>query len=51
MTEIAKDVQVINCWLSELKDSLSEIKDKVAFIRCGITALVCNTGLLDIKFE
>ena len=51
VTEIAKDVWAIDCWLSELKDSLSKIKDELVFIKCGITALVCNAGLLDIEFE
>ena len=49
MTEIAKDVQVIDRQLSKLKDSLNKIKDKLTFLRRGITALIYNTGLLDIE--
>jgi len=48
VTKIAKDVCAIDCGLSELEDFLSEIKDKFAFIRCGITIFICNTGLLNI---
>jgi len=51
VTKIAKDVRAIDCRLSKLKDSLSEIKDELAFIRRGIIALVRNTGLLDIEFK
>jgi len=43
-----KDIWAIDCRLSELKDSLSKIKDKLAFIRRGITILIYNTGLLNI---
>ena len=51
VTKITKDVQVIDCWLSRLKNSLSEVKDKLTFIRRGITILVYNARLLDIEFE
>jgi len=51
VTEIAKDVRAMDCQLSEFKDSLSEIKDKLRFIKRGITALICNAGLLDIEFK
>ena len=49
VTNIAKDIRAIDCWLNEFKDSLSEIKDKLAFLKRGVIALVCNAGLLDIK--
>jgi len=48
VTEIAKDIQAIDYGLSELKDSLSKIKNKLTFIRRSIIALVRNAGLLDI---
>ena len=51
VTEITKDVQTIDCQLSELENFLSEIKDEAVFIKYGITAFVCNTELPDIKFE
>ena len=51
MTKIAKDVWVIDCRLSKFKKFLSEIKDKVVFIKCGITALMRNTELPNIKFK
>jgi len=37
--------------LSEFKDSLSEIKNKLRFIKCGIITLIYNAGLLDIEFK
>jgi len=48
---MAKDVQAIDRWFNEFKDSLSEIKDKLAFLRRGIIALVHNAGLPDIEYE
>ena len=51
VTEIAKDVRAIDYRLSKLEDSLSEIKDKLAFMRRGITALVRNTRLSDMEFK
>jgi hypothetical protein len=51
VTKIAKDVWAIDCRLSGLKDSLSEIKDKLVFIRRSITTLIYNAGLLDIEFK
>ena len=41
----------MDCQLNEFKDSLSKIKDKLVFIRRGITALIYNAGLLDIEFK
>ena len=51
VTKIVKDVRAIDRRLSGLKDSLSEIKDELAFIRCGITILIRNAGLLDIELK
>ena len=51
VTKIAKDVQAIDRRLNELKDSLSKIKDRLAFIRRGIIALIRNAGLLNIEFK
>jgi hypothetical protein len=35
---------------NKFKDSLSKIKDKLAFLRRSIIALIRNTGLPDIKY-
>ena len=51
VAEVAKDVRAIDHRLSKLKGSLSEIKDELAFMRRGITALVRNAGLPDIELE
>jgi hypothetical protein len=51
VAEVAKDVRAIDHRLSKLKGSLSEIKDKLAFIRRGITLLIRNAGLPDIELE
>jgi hypothetical protein len=51
VTKIAKDTWAIDRRLSKLKDSPSKIKDKLAFIRRGITTLIYNAGLLDIEFK
>jgi len=41
----------MDCWLNKFKDSLSEIKDKLAFLRHGVIALVYNARLLDIEYK
>jgi len=41
----------MDCWLNKFKNSLSEIKDGLAFIRRGITTLIYNAGLLNIEFK
>jgi len=41
----------MDCWLNKLKDSLSEIKDGLAFIRRGIIIYTYNAGLLDTEFK
>jgi uncharacterized membrane protein (DUF106 family) len=46
---IAKDIQAINRQLNKFKDSLSEIKDKLTFLKYSIIALVHNARLLNIK--
>ncbi|OCK88049.1 uncharacterized protein K441DRAFT_330198 [Cenococcum geophilum 1.58] len=51
VAEVAKDVRAIDHRLSKLEGSLSEIKDELAFIRRGITALIRNAGLPDIELE
>ena len=51
VTEIVKDIWAIDCQLNRFKDFLSEIKNKLAFIKCGITVLVYNARLLDIEFK
>ena len=51
MAKIIKDIWAIDYRLSKLKGPLSKIKDKLAFIRCGITILICNARLLDIELK
>ena len=51
MTNIAKDVQAINRQFNKFKDSLSKIKDKLAFLRRGIIILIYNTRLPDIEYR
>jgi hypothetical protein len=51
MTDMAKDIQAIDCWLNEFEDSLSKIKDKPAFLRYSVIAFIHNTRLLDIKYK
>jgi len=50
VTNMAKDVQAMDRRFNKFKDSLSEIKDKLAFLRRGIIVLVYNAGLPDIKY-
>jgi len=35
--------------LNKFRDSLNKIKDKLAFLRRGVTTLIRNTRLLDIE--
>ena len=51
VTNIARDVRAIDRWLNKFKDSLSEIKDKLAFLRRGVIILIHNARLLDIKYR
>ena len=51
VTNIAKDVQAIDRQLNKFKESLSEIKDELAFLRRGVITLIRNAGLLNIKYE
>jgi len=51
VAKVVKDVRAINHRLNKLKGSLSEIKNKLAFIRRGITALIYNARLLDIELK
>ena len=51
ITDIAKDIQVIDCRLNKFKDSLNKIKDELAFLRRGVITLIHNTRLLDIKYK
>ena len=41
----------MDCQLNEFEDFLSEIKDKLAFLRCGVIAFIHNAELLDIEYE
>ena len=51
VAKVVKDIRAIDYRLSKLKGSLSKIKDKLAFIRRGITTLIYNAGLLDIELK
>ena len=51
VTNIAKDVRAIDRRLNKFKDTLSKIKDELAFLRRGIIILIYNTRLLDIKYR
>jgi len=51
VTKIVKDVWAIDCWLNRLKNSLSEIKDELVFIRRSIIIFIYNAGLLNIEFK
>ena len=37
--------------LNKFKNSLSKIKDKLAFLRRGVIIFIHNTELLDIKYK
>jgi hypothetical protein len=50
VTDMAKDVRAMDRQFNEFKDSLSEIKDELAFLRRGVIALVRNAGLPDIEY-
>jgi len=51
VAKVVKDIWAIGYQLSKLKGSLSKIKDKLIFIRRGITTLIYNTRLLDIELK
>ena len=51
VTDMAKDVRAMDRQFSEFEDSLSEIKDKLAFLRRGVITLVRNAGLPDIEYR
>ena len=51
MTNIAKDVRAMDRQFNKFKDSLSEIKDELAFLRRSIIALIRNARLPDIKYR
>ena len=46
-----KDVWGIDCRFNKFKDSLSKIKDKLAFLRRSIIILIYNARLLDIEYK
>ena len=51
MAKVVKDIRAMDYRLSKLKNSLSKIKDKLAFIRRSITILIYNVRLLDIELK
>ena len=48
---MAKDIRAIDRRFNKFKDSLSKIKDKLAFLKRGIIILIYNTRLLDIEYR
>jgi len=51
VTNMAKDVQAIDRQFNKFKDSLSKIKDKLAFLRRSVITLIRNTRLPDIEYK
>jgi hypothetical protein len=51
VTDMAKDIQAIDYWFNKFKNSLSEIKDELTFLRRSIITLIHNAGLLNIKYR
>ena len=51
VTDIAKDVRAMDCRFNKFEDSLSEIKDKLTFLRRGVIAFVHNARLLNIEYR
>ena len=51
VAKVVKDIRAIDYRLSRLKDFLSKIKDKLAFIRRSITILIYNARLPDIELK
>ena len=51
VTDIAKDIRAMDRQLNEFEDSLSEIKDELAFLRRGVIALVHSAELPDIEYK
>ena len=37
--------------LNKFKDSLNEIKDELAFLKCSIIVLIHNAELLNIEYK
>ena len=51
VTNIVKDVRAIDYRFNNFKDSLSEIKDKLTFLRRSVIALIYNARLPDIEYR
>ena len=51
VTNMVKDVRAMDRWFNKFEDSLSKIKDELAFLRRGVIALIRNARLLDIEYE
>ena len=41
----------MDCWLNKFKNSLSKIKDKLAFFRRNIITLIHSAKLLNIEYK
>jgi len=51
VAKVVKDIWAIDHQLSKLRGSLGKIKDKLVFIRRGITILIYNARLPDIELK
>jgi hypothetical protein len=51
VTNIAKNVRAIDRQFNKFKDSLSKVKDKLAFLRRSVIILIYNTRLPDIEYR
>ena len=51
VTNMAKDIRAIDRRFNKFKESLGEIKDKLAFLRRSIITLIRNTRLPDIEYR
>jgi len=49
MTDIVKDIRVIDHRLNKFRNSLNKIKDELAFLRRGIIIFIYNARLLNIE--
>ena len=50
VTNIVNNIQAMDRRFNKFKDSLSKIKDELAFLRRGVIILIRNAGLPDIKY-
>ena len=51
VTNMAKDIQAMDYWLNKFKNSLSKIKNKLAFLKRSIITFIYNAKLPNIKYK